>query len=497
MHLGDRLLRLVVALCVAVLLAPALPLPAWAAPPSQQQTSVPVYGVQGHFEVAAGSTFPEVFIGEDGTRLTVAGVNATVAQQINVLARQSPPPTVQVWGTRNFEPKASYVPDLVVSEVLPQGDQAQPAPGSSGGAAAVNAVVNFSLVNLYSTPSQSMSVVGQARAGEKCVVQGKDGSGGWLLVDCGATQGWIDRRLVNVTGSVDSVPTVNTQVSPQPPTQPLQPTPTAPPVTPPATFQGWKVSYFNSPTLSGSPVAYDDVQDINFNWGYGSPAPAVPVDYFSARFERTYSFPAGYYQFNITADDGARVFIDNELAINEWHESTGGRYNAVRYLSGVHSLRIEYLELVGTASVRFWMEYSQTPPPWQANYYEGAPDRGAQLFAQGEFGGSVQLNRNWGNSSPVPGVLPNQGWNARWVGQFDFGSGNYIFRARANGGVRVYLDGTLVIDAWSDGPHDSSNTFRGVGGGRHTVTIDYYNRYGNAYIQVFWFADSFGPNYVP
>ena len=34
-----------------------------------------------------GSAFGEVFVAADGTRLTVVGVNATVAQQIDVLAR--------------------------------------------------------------------------------------------------------------------------------------------------------------------------------------------------------------------------------------------------------------------------------------------------------------------------------------------------------------------------------------------------------------------------
>ena len=100
------------------------------------------------------------------------------------LPAQSPPSTVKVWGTRNFDPKPDYVSDLVVSEILPEGDVAQPAPqptrvSSSGTPAApdITAVVNFSLVNLYNTPSQSMSVVGQARAGERCNLQGRDATG--------------------------------------------------------------------------------------------------------------------------------------------------------------------------------------------------------------------------------------------------------------------------------------------------------------------------------
>jgi hypothetical protein len=344
-----------------------------------------------------------------------------------------------------------------------------------------------------------MSVVGQARAGEQCTISGRDPTGAWLLADCGGAKGWVDRRLVTVNGSVDALPVTATDVGAQPPVNPLAPTPVTTPPPPPQTFQGWKVSYYSNPALSGSPVAYEDVPNLNFdfNWGYGSPNPAVPVDYFSARFERTLNFQAGYYRFNVSADDGVRLYIDSDLVINEWHEASGLQYSSARWLTGMHSLKLEYLELVGVASLRFSYEYSPNPPPWQATYYEGAAARGPQLYSQGEFAGSVQLQHTWGNNSPVPGAVPADNWNARWVGQFPFAAGNYIFRARSDDGVRVYLNDVQVINAWADGPQDRSNGFKSVGAGQHTITVDYYDRYGYAYIQVWWYPDQFGPNYVP
>src|SRR5690606_34575366 len=110
-----------------------------------------------------------------------------------------------------------------------------------------------------------------------------------LLVTCGANRGWIDRRLVNVTGDLDGVLVVDPNILAAPPPAAATPVPTAtaPPATPPPTFNCWKVSYFNNPNLQGAPVAYADVSFIDFRWGYASPTPAVPVDYFSARFERT------------------------------------------------------------------------------------------------------------------------------------------------------------------------------------------------------------------
>jgi hypothetical protein len=266
----------------------------------------------------------------------------------------------------------------------------------------------------------------------------------------------------------------------------------------PAVFQGWKCSYFNNAALEGNPVAYEDSPDINFNWGTGSPSPLVPVDYFSARFERTYSFNQGYYKFNITADDGARLYLDNELLINEWHQATGLQYSTGRWIAGgVHTLRIEYLELLGAASIQFTAEYSPNAPPWQVTYYEGATTRGQPKYQQGDFAGTIQLNHTWANNSPVPGVIPNEGWNARWTGQFTFEGGNFTFRARSDDGVTVYLNDTRVIDAWRDGPQDVSKSFKSIGAGKHTVTVDFYDRFGYSYLTVYWYPEQYGPNYVP
>jgi hypothetical protein len=338
-----------------------------------------------------------------------------------------------------------------------------------------------------------MSVVGQAVAGESCTVKGRDGTGAWLFVDCGSVIGWIDRRLVNVTGSLDTVPVTAATGSVAPPIAAATPTPvpTAPPT--PSNVQGWRTAFFNNPTLQGSPVSYQDAPAVDANWGYGSPASAVPVDYFSARYERTLSLPQGYYRLNAAADDGIRVWVDNDLVIDEWHGATGQPYSALRYLAGAAQLRIEYLEVVGLATLRFGYEYSAQIPPWTADYYNGIAGRTQLLYSQREPAGAIQLDRNWGASSPAPGKVPPDNWNGRWSGQFAFDGGNYLFRARGSSGVRLYIDQTLVIDGWVEGPVDRSNRFLGVGGGPHTITVDYFKRAGNGYLQAWWNKDTSTP----
>src|SRR5262249_39581267 len=48
--------------------------------------------------------------------------------------------------------------------------------------------------------------------------------------------------------------------------------------------------------------------------GVGAP----PADGFSARWVRTVAFAEGVYRFNLNADDGVRLYIDNQLKLDRW-----------------------------------------------------------------------------------------------------------------------------------------------------------------------------------
>lgn len=121
---------------------------------------------------------------------------------------------------------------------------------------------------------------------------------------------------------------------------------------------GWTVQYFNNSELSGTPVLTQTLPGgINFNWGTGSPDPAVPAENFSARFTSVQTLIAGTYEFTLASDDGARVYIDNVLVLDRW----GGRILTtdrfqVNLTQGSHTFVVEYQELVDQATVQFsWL----------------------------------------------------------------------------------------------------------------------------------------------
>ena len=115
----------------------------------------------------------------------------------------------------------------------------------------------------------------------------------------------------------------------------------------------WRGEYYDNRELRGSPdyVRYDD--EIDFDWGRGSPKPSrIDDDNFSVRWQRDKYFRAGRYRFEVNCDDGVRLYIDDKLVMNEWHDMPETRMTEdITLDSGVHDLRLEYYEHRGDAVV--------------------------------------------------------------------------------------------------------------------------------------------------
>jgi len=134
-------------------------------------------------------------------------------------------------------------------------------------------------------------------------------------------------------------------------------------------ISGWKGKYFGNPDLSGMPMFVRDDGNANrfgLGWGYDSPGPGILIDRFSTRWTRRVNIDTeGRYRFSITADDGARFFIDNHLVLDEWRKSNSETYSFMADLNaGRYEFRIEYYEHDGRARIAFedWTRVSDIPP---------------------------------------------------------------------------------------------------------------------------------------
>ncbi len=118
---------------------------------------------------------------------------------------------------------------------------------------------------------------------------------------------------------------------------------------------GWNATYYNNKNLFGAPVvSRNDGQDINFDWGTGSPGSGINADAFSARWTRDIDFQDGVYQFTTTSDDGSRVFVDGQLVVNAWKDQPQVTTSANKQMTaGTHTIKVEFYENIGSAFMQF------------------------------------------------------------------------------------------------------------------------------------------------
>ncbi len=440
-----------------------------------------VYGLLGALVQPPGRRYTTYLATADGPLYGLVGESAELEREIVALAR-SDNPTVKVWGELRRIPGTEL--SIVVSGILPT------EPPALGGAASPVVVVKFGLVNVYAGPDSRAARVGAVTLNQVCDIVGRNRTMTWWEVSCSrGVRGWIDARLVTAQGNVLNVPIVDWS-EPPPPTPTPRPQPAATATPTPSADRAWRAEFFANPRLAGDPVAARDVTAVDFNWGTGSPGPNVPADYFSARFQRRMLFAPGFYRITAEADDGIRVWLDNQLIIDEWRYTANAVFSVGRVLNGLHTVRVEYYEGTGEARVRVAFAASNESAVWDAVYYQGTTASGRQVLTRREPRAQNPLDYNWSYSSPAPELLGTDYWSARWTGTFYFEAGNYVFRAFADDGVRVYLDGLLVIDAWRDGYKEVSNRYLGVGEGNRTVMVEYYDRTGPALVKLWWVRES-------
>lgn len=244
----------------------------------------------------------------------------------------------------------------------------------------------------------------------------------------------------------------------------------------------WRGDYFNNRDLSGSPAFSREDGSLAFNWGDGSPASNFPSDNFSARWTRTVQFAPATYRFYVRADDGVRIWLDNDQIINEWHDATSQTYSVERTVAaGNHAIKVEYYENIGTAQIQVWWEQSGQFPQWRGEYFSNASLSGPVVLLRND----ADINFNWANGSP-DSSMPNDNFSARWTRTLSFNNGRYRFNATVDDGIRIYLDGVLIMDDWRDAGERTISVERQVTNANHLVQIEYYDRTGEARIRVWW-----------
>lgn len=255
------------------------------------------------------------------------------------------------------------------------------------------------------------------------------------------------------------------------------------------TYGPWYGEYFNNGALEGLPnfVRYDN--NINFDWGYGTPnASVIQSDNFSARWTLSKWMATGVYTFHLKYDDGLRLVVNDVEVFNDFGNTT---YREVGFAIPIEKpqtvIRVEYLERTEKARVQVWfsrMTGALAPPvlPWQADFYNSVDMSGPAIWSAK----TREIKFNWGGGSPRAGLVSIDYFSARFTRQEYFVTGKYRWVARAKDGVRILVDGQNIMEQWREQPQTTFLTNDiDLGAGYHTISVEYQHFRENASIEVY------------
>ncbi|MGH3864455.1 PA14 domain-containing protein [Actinokineospora sp.] len=242
----------------------------------------------------------------------------------------------------------------------------------------------------------------------------------------------------------------------------------------------YQAEYWNNPDGGSGPAIPTRPPDlaraeeaVNGVWYSGSPGAPITPDNFVARWSRTDVLSAGLYRFSGVSDDGIRVFVDDIPIVNLWQPQSAPFSVDKVLTAGPHDIRVEYFESGGDAqAVVSYSRVGDVRPEdgyFTANYFGNSELAGAPVLIRDE----PRIDHRWAGASPGPQV-PVDNFSARWTKTVRVPAGDYKFTTTTDDGVRLFVDGALVIDYWVlQGPTAHSAVVT-LAEGPHQIVMEYF-----------------------
>ena len=129
-----------------------------------------------------------------------------------------------------------------------------------------------------------------------------------------------------------------------------------------------------------------------------------------------------------------------------------------------------------------------------SNHVSSAPYTGAPTLVRTD----ATVNFNWGTGSPDPSISVDS-FTAKWLGAVEpqFNE-TYTFYTTTDDGVRLWVNGQLIIDHWVDqSPTEWSGNITLLAGQRYNIEMDYYENGGGAEAILSWSSPSAPKAVIP
>lgn len=129
----------------------------------------------------------------------------------------------------------------------------------------------------------------------------------------------------------------------------------------------------------------------------------------------------------------------------------------------------------------------------QAQYYEG---HNFDTLKQTRIDRTVDFN--WGSGSP-DGAIASDHFSVRWTGQIQPRySEAYTFYTTSDDGVRLWVNGQLLVDNWTDHSNtENSGAITLTAGQRYDIKLEYYEKGGEATANLLWSSFSQAKEVIP
>jgi PA14 domain len=302
---------------------------------------------------------------------------------------------------------------------------------------------------------------------------------------------------------------------------------------------GLQAQPLNSPgygleSLSNNTLALSRIDPtINFDWKRGAPDAKVRSDNFSTEWTGQILAPeTGKYTFTTKSDDGIAVWVNGQRLINAWnnHSMQVDKGTISLQAGQKYDIKVDYYEHGGDAVAQlYWSSpsiaqqiipksylYSSTisnrsalapvvsPKPASViaagdgltgNYYNSSNLNPSTLALTRT---DTSVNFDWKKGSPSSKVNSDN-FSAAWTGQILAPeTGTYTFTTTSDDGVRVWVNGQQLINAWNDhSPRQDKGKITLQAGQKYDIKVDYYERTGGALMQLSWSTPSIAQQIIP
>lgn len=328
-----------------------------------------------------------------------------------------------------------------------------------------------------------------------------------------------------VTTPTDPTPTDPTPTDPTPtdPT-PTDPTPTDPTPTPTSAWtnkaytapsSNYSVEFDATPSQLGSDIVFglssgsassvtglaaivrfnsNNTIDARNGGAYAADTSVAYVAGKSYHFKLNVNMTTKTYDVYVTPAGGAAVKIASGYAFRTEQAGVTGLNNLASF-NEVGSATLSGLTATAIAT-------TPTPPTaviGNGNGLTGQYYENANLTTLKATRVEKQVNFNWTTSKPT-GISGADTFSVRWSGQvMPKFSEAITFETVTDDGVRLWINGQLVINNWTNGTGTRTNkaTVTLEAGKRYDIKMEYYENTGNASAKLYWSSAHVARELIP